>query len=224
MAKPSSKAVSPPSAPAGKSPEKQKAATAVTAATMSTADLINRAILYWTIAIAGCAADLISKEAIFVWRGLPQPEHEYWLIKGYVGIETSLNRGALFGMGAGFSSLFAVLSVAAITGIMVWLFAYRASADRLLTVILAMITGGILGNLYDRLGIWSYNLPAELGEYRYAVRDWILFRYKQHTWPNFNIADCLLVIGACLMMYQSFRSGAKDESLAASPKQDAAAK
>lgn len=224
MAKPTSKSVSKPTEPAGNSPEKRATGTAVTAATITTAELINRGFMYWTIAVAGCAADLISKEAIFAWRGLPQPEHEYWLIQGYVGIETSLNRGALFGMGAGFSSLFAVLSVSAITGIMVWLFAYRAAADRLLTVILAMITGGILGNLYDRLGIWSRDLPAEFGEYRYAVRDWILFRYKQHTWPNFNIADCLLVIGAGLMMYQSFRTNDKEEPLAASPKQDVAAK
>lgn len=183
-------------------------ASAPSAPLLQGAALFHRGILYLVIAVVGCAADLVSKEMVFAWRGLPTAENEYWLWKGYVGIETSLNRGALFGMGAGFSSLFALLSLTAITGILVWLFIYRAASDRLLTVILAMITGGILGNLYDRLGLWSNaGIPPEFESYRYAVRDWILFRYKEHTWPNFNIADCLLVIGAGLMMYQSFRGG-----------------
>lgn len=182
------------------------------------AALFQRGILYLVIAVVGCAADLVSKEMVFAWRGLPAPENEYWLWKGYVGIETALNRGALFGMWAGFSSLFAVLSLAAITGILVWLFIYRAASDRLLTVILAMITGGILGNLYDRLGLWNNGaLPPDFESSRYAVRDWILFRYKEHTWPNFNIADCLLVIGAGLMMYQSFRGGESAPAESAEP-------
>ncbi len=44
-----------------------------------------------------------------------------WMIENYVGVQTAVNEGALFGMGAGFGSLFALLSVLAGAGILVWL-------------------------------------------------------------------------------------------------------
>ena len=69
---------------------------------------------------------------------------------------------------------------------------------------LAMILGGALGNLYDRLGlhhlIWNY--PGELhevGQPVYAVRDWILVMIGDWPWPNFNIADSMLVVGVSLL-------------------------
>jgi len=54
------------------------------------------------------------------WRGLPRVGNEWWLIDKRLGIETSLNPGALFGMGAGWWWLFALLSVIALAGIMTW--------------------------------------------------------------------------------------------------------
>ena len=158
----------------------------------------NRYFTFFAIAILGGAVDLISKELIFRWRGLPRRGNEWWIIEGFFGIETSVNPGALFGMGAGYSWLFAALSIVAATGIITWLFIFGAARDRWLTVALGSVTGGIAGNLYDRLGLWdSTGLPAELS---HGVRDWILFRYERHTWPNFNIADTLLVTGAIMLV------------------------
>jgi signal peptidase II len=37
------------------------------------------------------------------------------------------------------------------------------------------------------------------------VRDWILLRYGQFTWPNFNIADSLLVVGTGMLLWSGFR-------------------
>jgi signal peptidase II len=35
----------------------------------------------------------------------------------------------------------------------------------------------------------------------YAVRDWILLQWSdQLRWPNFNLADSFLVVGACLLL------------------------
>jgi signal peptidase II len=59
--------------------------------------------------------------------------------------------------------------------------------------------GGIGGNLYDRLGLWQN--PENPGEWRNEVRDWILLRYQEFTWPNFNVADSLLVCGAFLLVW-----------------------
>lgn len=143
---------------------------------------------------AGTAADLLSKQWVFAWRGLPQQMPPWWLIEPYVGIETAVNQGALFGMGQGKGWLFAILSIVALIGICVWLFVFKAAESRWLLIAMGLVTGGIIGNLYDRLGI-----PALPGELHGGVRDWILFRYEEYVWPNFNIADSLLVVGAVML-------------------------
>ncbi|WP_425617531.1 signal peptidase II [Anatilimnocola sp. NA78] len=163
---------------------------------------LNRYLVFCGIAITGLVADLVTKQALFAWLGLPQEDKYFWIVKDYIGFQTAVNRGALFGLGAGYWWLFSILSVVAAVAIVVWLFYFRAAHDRLLNVALACVMAGIFGNLYDRLGLWDASgLPAE---YEHGVRDWILFRYRQHTWPNFNIADCLLVCGAGLLMLHAW--------------------
>ena len=164
----------------------------------------NRYIAFFSIAAVGLAADLITKQIMFAWLGLPTANRAlgsncYWIIENYVGFETAVNRGALFGMGEGYWWLFSILSVVAAIGIVTWLFFFRAAHDRWLTVALGCVMAGIFGNLYDRLGLWdSTGMPAA---FDHGVRDWILFRWREvkYTWPNFNIADCLLVCRAAML-------------------------
>jgi signal peptidase II len=165
---------------------------------------LSRYATYFGLAILGCAVDLFSKEAVFRWRGLPRQGNEWWLVEGRLGIETSVNPGALFGMGAGGWWFFASVSVIALFGIMTWLFIYRAAHDRWITAALGIVSGGILGNLYDRLGLWdTRGVSPELA---HGVRDWILFVWPEiklaifNPWPNFNIADSLLVTGAIMLV------------------------
>lgn len=171
---------------------------------------ISRYLVFATIALGGCAVDLTTKAWIFSWPPGPGRRGEWWLVENYVGVQQAVNHGALFGMGQGFSLVFAGFSVVALTGILIWLFFLRAAQDGLLTVALASISGGILGNLYDRLGLWG-GVDA-VGRPLRAVRDWILFCYHEHVWPNFNIADCLLVGGAGLLAWHSFRPLPKSDA------------
>ena len=161
---------------------------------------VRRYVLFAAIAAVGCALDLLSKHWIFQWRGAPRANNIWWIWDGYVGIETAINTGALFGLGQGRVTLLAAVSVAAVFGILYWLFVSGAVNDLFLTTALGCILGGILGNLYDRLGIWGSA----------GVRDWILLCYGDHTWPNFNIADSLLVCGAGMLIWHGFRSGKHD--------------
>lgn len=184
---------------------------------------VNRYVVFAAIATLGCACDLISKHAVFDWlgvapdflaasdaatvdrwRGDSSLGHLWWLWPNRLGIQTSINTGALFGMGAGWWWLFACLSVIAFFGILTWLFIFRAAKDRWLNVALAFVSGGILGNLFDRLGLWD---GAGLKpEFQHGVRDWILFVWPEvklrifNPWPNFNIADSLLVTGAIMLV------------------------
>lgn len=131
--------------------------------------------------------------------GLAQKPH--WWIDNVFGIQCSTNPGALFGFGAGYSWVFAMVSFVAIAGIFAWLFWFKQAVDRWMNFALGLITGGILGNLYDRLGLgYDPEYPIEIED---NVRDWILFRLEGvpffDPWPNFNIADSVLVCGAIML-------------------------
>lgn len=154
--------------------------------------------------------DLITKQVIFSTyfdkdAGFaPQP---VWFIEPWLGIQTSTNQGALFGMGQGWTVLFAVLSVIAFAVLIYLLFFCRWANDLLITITFAMIAAGIFGNLYDRLGFWHDSDIA--ASHRNAVRDWIYFNWENgprfmNPWPNFNIADCWLVCGAILLCIHAF--------------------
>lgn len=130
---------------------------------------------------------------------MPGDSPPRWIIGNYVGFETALNTGALFGQFHDRVEYLAAFSLFALVGITVWFFWGRVGNDLPMTWTFGVITGGILGNLYDRLGLWS-------GGKVLAVRDWILIQYSPDwTWPNFNIADSLLVCGAAMLFVLSWK-------------------
>lgn len=163
----------------------------------------SRVVVFCLIALLGATADLITKELTFRHRGLPGEKPVLWVVDGVLGIETAVNTGAVFGIGAGKGTLFATLSVLAGIAILIWLFWFREARSWWLTIALGMVTGGILGNLYDRLGMWwQEGMPVE---WKSGVRDWILMQAGDaYKWPNYNIADSLLVIGAVMLVWRSF--------------------
>lgn len=160
-------------------------------------------VLYVLLTVGGAVVDLWTKSAVFAWRGLPGQRDIYWVIDGYFGIETAVNIGAVFGLGAGKGHFFAAMSVLAGVGILVWLFWAGAARSLWITTALGCVSAGIIGNLHDRLGLWW--TPDLNPAWRSGVRDWILWQASEEwKWPNFNIADSLLVIGAGMLLYQSF--------------------
>ena len=169
----------------------------------------SRYVLFLAIAAIGCGLDLLTKSWMFERLGMP-PSPVEWVWPGVFGFQTSLNEGALFGIGQGKVWLFATLSILAAAAIVFWLFVAGAARCPLLTVALACIMAGVLGNLYDRLGLpglqWSEgHAPHAAGAPVYAVRDWVLVMIGRYTWPNFNIADSLLVAGAALLGWHAWR-------------------
>jgi signal peptidase II len=163
----------------------------------------SRYAVFFSIAISGCLADLLTKHLAFAWLG-PPPGPTRWLIPDVFGFQTSTNRGALFGFGQGWVLGFAALSCVALIAILYWLFRRRAAEDLFLTTALAFVSAGILGNLYDRLGL--HGLQEGDGARLFAVRDWILMVIFGRHWPNYNLADSFLVCGAALLVWHSFRS------------------
>lgn len=163
----------------------------------------SRYAVFLLLAAAGCATDLASKSWVFNRLGMPEQRGIEWIYEPYFALQTSTNQGALFGMGQGKVWLFAAASVVALIGICYWLFVAGAARDWILTIALGLVIGGVLGNLYDRLGLWA--VPGEPGTRIYAVRDWILWQWPPRSWPNFNIADSLLVCGGALFAWRALK-------------------
>jgi len=166
----------------------------------------SRIALFVGLIVVGCAADLSTKSWIFSRLGMPFESAPIVLVPGVFSLTTSLNDGALFGLGQGMTRAFTVLSAMAAIGIFYWLFFAGAGRDTWLTVALASLMAGIFGNLYDRLGlpglIWQSPSP-KAGQPVHAVRDWLHFEIRKigFDWPVFNLADSMLVLGACMLFW-----------------------
>lgn len=167
----------------------------------------NRYVWFGFLSILGLAVDLGSKHLVFGELGYPGGRSDWnqtffgnW---GAACFLTSINEGALWGMGQGYTWVFALLSVVAVVGVTVWLFAYRAANSLWLTIALGLIMAGTLGNLYDRLGLHGCVRPD--GTLIYGVRDFLAFTFGTYHYPIFNGADCFLVTGAIMVAIQSFR-------------------
>ncbi len=157
-----------------------------------------RVVLFWTIALLGAGFDLATKSYIFHQLGEPGEQlSPYTVVPNILELQTSYNPGALWGFMRNVphsSLIFAVLSIIAAVGICVWLFRLRAAVDRGLTIALALIMAGALGNCYDRL---------VLGK----VRDFAHFHVDAVNFDCaiFNFADNMLVVGAVTLVLLALR-------------------
>ena len=139
--------------------------------------------------------------------------HEYVpLVDGLLSLSHVRNRGAAFGLLSDAelphqSVLLAVMSLAAL-GAIAFYFVRLPPSARLPRLALALVLGGALGNLVDRV---------RLG---YVV-DFIHVYWKQHQWPDFNVADSAITIGVTLLVLDILRSPGTEPS--GKPGMDAAA-
>ncbi|MAD26730.1 MAG: signal peptidase II [Halopseudomonas aestusnigri] len=105
------------------------------------------------------------------------------------------NTGAAFSFLADASGwqrwLFAVIAVVVSVVLCVWL-ARLDRSKKLEAIALALILGGAIGNLYDRV-------------IHGKVTDFILVHWQQ-SWffPAFNIADSAITVGAALLLFDMF--------------------
>ncbi|NDP42159.1 MAG: lipoprotein signal peptidase [Aromatoleum sp.] len=146
------------------------------------------------LAIAIVVADQITKSAIVAafrdGAGLA--------ITDFFSLILTYNTGAAFSFLATETGwqrwFFAAVAVAA-TALIVMLL--RRGGSSVYCAGLALILGGALGNLWDRLIIGK-------------VVDFLLFHYGQWAFPAFNVADSAITVGAALLILDSFRARRAD--------------
>jgi lipoprotein signal peptidase len=170
-----------------------------------------------TLAVVGLTADQASKYGVFRWLYNGGAGKSVEVVPGWFrliaqfdptvppcncafsGLQTwsgptlpRVNHGALFGLGQGKKAtanwFFAGVSVAAALAILVWGTRRGPAREKWLCMALGLILGGTIGNLYDRIVFGG-------------VRDFLYFYYVE--WPVFNVADCCLVVGAGLLLFQA---------------------
>ena len=156
-----------------------------------------KAVLYAGVTLGLVGLDQITKYVVERTLSLYQPVE---VLGDFFRLTYIFNRGAAFGIHLGEWSriAFTVLPVLAT----VLLFAmYRGTAwsDKLRLVSIALVTGGALGNLIDRL-------RSSRG-----VVDFLDFGVGEVRWPVFNVADIAVTCGALLLAFSLWREEKKIE-------------
>ena len=142
-----------------------------------------------SVAFVGLVLDLGSKSLIFYVLGEPPQSEPVEVIRGFIYLTTSYNRGALWGLGHSFrfaAYFFGVISVLAAIAILWWLLCRGEHLGRWPAISLGLILAGALGNGFDRF-VHGH------------VRDFIDVKLIVYDWPVFNLADTFLCIGAAML-------------------------
>jgi signal peptidase II len=141
------------------------------------------------VSVAVIVADQLSKAAVLA----AIRQGDGWAVTPFFSLVLTFNSGAAFSFLAAASGwqrwFFVAIAVVAAVVIVTLL---RRGGSGWHSAGLALILGGALGNLYDRLALGK-------------VVDFLLFHYDRWTFPAFNVADSAITVGAVLVILDSFR-------------------
>ena len=159
-------------------------------ATTIVAESRRGALIYLWLTALVIALDQITKGAIEHSLGL----YQSIIVLPVLDITRAHNTGAAFSFLAGEAGwqrwLFTVLAIGVSVALVLWLKRIDFQA-RVLAAAVALILGGALGNVIDRL---------RLGH----VIDFIHVHWGEHYFPAFNVADSAITIGAALLLLDAW--------------------
>ena len=144
--------------------------------------------LFWPVLAVVAAVDFATK-SLAADRLLPQgvPHTVYGEVVRFTLVH---NPGAAFGLNLGSYSrwIFMVLTIVALV-ILGRLYAATRTGDVVRSLALALVCGGAIGNLIDRV------------KSPFGVVDFIDIGLGDSRWPTFNIADMAVSMGAFLLAW-----------------------
>ena len=115
-------------------------------------------------------------------------------VTGFFNLTLVHNTGAAFSFlsdaGGWQRWFFAAVAMTVSVVLIIWI-ARVANGQRWVAAALALILGGALGNLWDRMALG------------YVV-DFLDVYYQTYHWPAFNVADSAITIGAVLLLLENF--------------------
>ncbi len=156
-------------------------------------------VLWMLLATAIVGLDQVSKLAIIRWVDLYQKIE----ITSFFNITHQQNTGAAFSFLANAGGwqrwAFAALATVVSAVLAVWLYRLRSSGQWVLSAGLALVLGGAIGNLIDRI---------RLG----YVTDFIQVLIVNWPFPSFNVADAAISVGAALLIIDALFLAGKAEA------------
>jgi len=152
---------------------------------------MTRSKLRRLLVVAGVVLALDQATKILILNYFPL-YHTVSVFPGFFNLTHIHNPGGAFGVLSGSPSLarhvFFLLASSAALVVVLFLYFKTPGRYRLLSAGLALIFGGALGNLTDRI---------RLGK----VVDFLDFYIRSFHWPAFNIADSAISIGMVVFVY-----------------------
>ena len=154
-------------------------------------------VIFISLLVSGFALDILTK----IWANstLKQefinPDKQSHFSFNFT---LAYNKGAAFGMLNSVSGGRWILTVVGILALFAIYYFYKRpeSKSRLYLIGLALVAGGALGNLVDRIF---------MGKVTDFIQFWGTPSIKTTwPWPTFNVADIILVVGVGLMLIYSF--------------------
>jgi signal peptidase II len=143
------------------------------------------------------ALDQLSK----AWAVQTLALHELRPVTAWFNLTLAYNTGAAFSVlsdaGGWQRGFFIVVSLALTALLLVWL--WRARGERLTSLALALVIGGAVGNLVDRV---------RLGQ----VVDFIDWHARGWHWPAFNLADSAITVGVTTLVLASLFGGRRQDA------------
>jgi signal peptidase II len=155
--------------------------------------------MWLIVATVVVIADQITKWAIIEWI----PLYDKVPLNSFINLTHQKNPGAAFSFLADAGGwqrwFFVALSSVVSAVIAVWLWRIRSDGQTALSAGLALVLGGAVGNLTDRI---------LLGH----VTDFFQVWFGSWAFPSFNIADAGISVGAALLIIDAlFISGREDK-------------
>jgi signal peptidase II len=148
-----------------------------------------RPLRWYLLALAVVVADYLSKVAVLAAFA----PGESRALAPFFNLVLVFNKGAAFSFLAsapGWQLPF-FAAIAAVASAVISYLIYKHPANRLFCLGLALILGGALGNLYDRV-VYGH------------VVDFLDFHAAGWHWPAFNVADSAITVGAGILIVESF--------------------
>jgi len=142
------------------------------------------------LALAVIVVDHLTK----FWASSALDYQEFVPVLPFFSLVLVHNTGAAFSFlaDAGGWQRWIFIAVGVIATIIIVRLLKRHAREPRLAVPLALVLGGALGNVIDRI-VLGY------------VVDFLYFHYESFAWPAFNIADAAISIGAVLLVWDSLR-------------------
>ena len=158
----------------------------------------SRFIAWMVVALAVVVADQATKWAIVEWV----PLYDRVPLNSFINLTHQKNTGAAFSFLAnagGWQRWFFVVLASIVSAVIaVWIWRIRKEGQAMLSLGLALVLGGAVGNLIDR--IWFGH-----------VTDFIQVWFGEWAFPSFNVADAGISVGAALLIIDALFFSGREE-------------